>query len=285
MKFEKYDNIKRFIDDNLKIIEEKEWLNNLMVGNCVDGLKNGTKGWLLARITNDSKTELIILNRKPWHLLFYSPTNNRNDELYEFAAKEIYKIDKEILGVNGDKELARKFAKYYCKEANMKYEVQTEMRILLLEKIIKAKMNDELIFRKAKLADKPTLIKYLKDFRKEALNEKITDEEIEKNFKEYMERGYYVLENKGKIVSQAALLRDIKKGKCVSAVYTPREERNNGYAYNLVYRISEEAFNNGAEYCVLYTDDTNPISNHVYEKIGYERKIDCEDLRFINLKE
>ena len=281
MKFEKYDNIKKFMDDNMNLIEEKEWLNNLMVGNCEDGLEQGTEGWVLARVTNNDKTELIILNRKPWHLLFYSPTNNRTDELFEFAAKEVYKIDKDILGVNGDKELARKFAKYYCKEANIEYEVQTEMRILLLEKIIKAKMNEEITFRKAQLTDKLILIRYLKEFMKEALDEEITDEEAEKKFETYMEKGYYVLEKKGKIVSQAALLRDIKKGKCVSAVYTPKEERNKGYAYNLVYRVSEDAFRNGAEYCVLYTDDTNPISNHVYEKIGYERKVDCEDLKFI----
>ena len=281
MKFEKYDNVKKFMNDNMKLIEEKEWLNNLMVGNCEDGVKNGTEGWVLARVTNDSKTELIILNRKPWHLLFYSPTNNRADELFEFAAKEVYKIDKDILGVNGDKELARKFAKYYCREANIEYEVQTEMRILLLEKIIKAKMNEEVTFRKAQFSDKPTLVRYLKEFMKEALDEEITDEQAEEKFDTYMEKGYYVLENKGKIVSQAALLRDIKKGKCVSAVYTPKEERSKGYAYTLVYKISEEAFNNGAEYCVLYTDDTNPISNHVYEKIGYERKVDCEDLKFV----
>ena len=104
---------------------------------------------------------------------------------------------------------------------------------------------------------------------------------MDDNFELIEEKGYYVLENKGKIVSQAALLRGLKKGKSISAVYTPKEERNNGYAYDLVYRISENTFDNGAEYCVLYTDDTNPISNHVYEKVGYKRKVDCEDLKFI----
>ena len=37
----------------------------------------------------------------------------------------------------------------------------------------------------------------------------------------------------------------------------------------------------GDKYCVLYTDDSNPISNHVYEKIGYKRKSDWEDIDFI----
>ena len=42
-----------------------------------------------------------------------------------------------------------------------------------------------------------------------------------------------------------------------------------------------EFLDNGAEYCVLFTDDSNPISNHVYEKIGYERKVDTCDIDFI----
>jgi predicted GNAT family acetyltransferase len=73
----------------------------------------------------------------------------------------------------------------------------------------------------------------------------------------------------------------MKYGKCVSAVYTPPEERGKGYAYNLIYRISKELLDSGDKYCVLYTDDSNPISNHVYEKIGYKRKSDWEEIDFI----
>ena len=71
------------------------------------------------------------------------------------------------------------------------------------------------------------------------------------------------------------------EGKSVSGVYTPKEERCKGYAYNLIYRVSKEFLDGGAEYCVLFTDDSNPISNHVYEKIGYERKVDTIDIDFI----
>ena len=54
-----------------------------------------------------------------------------------------------------------------------------------------------------------------------------------------------------------------------------------GYAFNLVYRISKEFLDSGLEYCVLFTDDSNPISNHVYEKIGYERRADTMEILFI----
>ena len=58
----------------------------------------------------------------------------------------------------------------------------------------------------------------------------------------------------------------MKYGKCVNSVYTSKEERGKGYAYNLIYRISRDLIDSGDKYCVLYTDDSNPISNHVYEK-------------------
>lgn len=280
MEFKKYEDIENFVNDNLDLLLEKEWLNCLMVGNCFDGLKNGTCNWLMARVTNNNKTELIILYRKPWKLIMYSPTNNTSDELYEFAAKEIYKIDSNLLGVNADKETANKFAISYCKLSGHKYRLHKPLRILLLTELNKAKINDKLIFRKATLNDKSILIKFIRDFYEEAVSEFYTDKEIEEKFNTYMEKGYFLAEMGGKIVSQAVFGRDLKKGKCISGVYTPKEERGKGYAYNLVYQVSKKSLEQGAEYCVLYTDDKNPISNHIYEKIGYRRMVDCEEIEF-----
>ena len=67
----------------------------------------------------------------------------------------------------------------------------------------------------------------------------------------------------------------------VGSVFTPKEERGNGYAYNLVYRVSKELLDSGLEYCVLFTDDANPVSNHVYEKIGYEKRAETAEILFV----
>lgn len=280
MKLIKYENIEEFVNENIDLILEKEWLNCLMAGNCFEGLKQNAKDWLLAKVTENSKTELIILYRKPWKLLLYSPTDNKSDELFKFTAEEIYKIDKNLLGVNAEKEIANKFAKYYCEISNFKFKTHKPLRILLLTEIKDNELNEEVTFRKADISDKDILIKFIKDFYKEAVAEEYTVAEIEEKFNAYFRRGYYVLEVKGKIVAQAVFARDLKKGKCISGVYTTKEERGKGYAYNLIYRISKRALDEGAEYCVLYTDDENPISNHVYEKIGYKRMVDCEDIEF-----
>ena len=44
--------------------------------------------------------------------------------------------------------------------------------------------------------------------------------------------------------------------------------------------MSKKFLEEGAKYCVLYTDTQNPISNYVYEKIGYRKRVECEEIEF-----
>ena len=280
MKLVKYEKIKDFMKDNFKLILEKEWLNCLMVGNCLEGQKIGTDGWLLAKVTQNEKTELVMLYRKPWKLIMYSPTNNTTDELYKFVAEEVYKIDNELLGVNAETEIANKFAKYYCEIAKKQYKVENYLKILVLEELLPFQKIEAVKMREATENDRQQLIQYIKNFHKDALDEEKTDEEANEKVDAYLERGYYLLEKEGKIVSQAVIGRDLIKGKGISGVYTSREERGKGYAYEFVYKLSKKCLDEGAEYCVLYTDAENPISNHVYEKIGYVKRAECEELEF-----
>lgn len=282
MQFNKYTDITSFWSDTRELLEKEEWYNCLIIGNCLEGVEQGSVDWFFATITDDyNNIELIMLYRKPWKLVIYSPTNNYSDKLLKFAANEIYKHDKELLGINTEKTAAKKFSKYYCNLANMEYSIHKGLRILLLESIENGTLLDNVICRKATLDDKEILIKYIQNFMMEALNEECDNIKAEEKFNKYLKNGYYVLEKDNKIVCQANTNRVMKYGKCVGGVYTPKEERGKSYAYNLIYRISRELLDNGDKYCVLYTDDKNPISNHVYEKIGYKRKSDWEDIDFV----
>lgn len=282
MEFKKYENPNEFIEENEKFILEKEWLNNLMAGNYKEALNEDiSQGWLLARVTEGNQTELVILLRKPWRMLMYSPTNNKSKELYRFVAEKLYEIDPELEGINTEKEISQIFANEFCKIAGKEPKVRFEMRILVLEKLNEANLRNDVIFRKATMEDKEVLKDYRRKFSEEALNEIVSEEELEKKFERHFSMGYYLLEKDGKIVATASCNRHLTKGKSIGNVFTPKEERGNGYAYNLVYRISKEFLDSGLEYCVLFTDDSNPISNHVYEKIGYERRADTMEILFV----
>ena len=283
MEFVRYNKLEDFMKENFELLLEKEWFNCLIVGNCTEGMNIETDDWFLAKVTQNEKTELIMFYRKPWKLLMYSPTDNKSDELYKFVAKEIYNYHNNLLGINAEKEIANKFTKYYCEIASKKPKLVTPMKILLLEEIfpIQNAISENIVFRKAREQDKEQLTRYIKEFYMEALSEDVSDKMAEEKFQAYLERGYYILEKKGKIISQAVIGRKLIKGQCISGVYTINEERGKGYAYNLVYALSKKCLDEGAEYCVLFTDADNPISNHVYEKIGYHKKVEWEDIEFL----
>lgn len=56
----------------------------------------------------------------------------------------------------------------------------------------------------------------------------------------------------------------------IGPVYTPPEHRGRGYAAWVVALLTQQILDAGARPC-LYTDQANPISNKVYERIGYVR--------------
>lgn len=59
----------------------------------------------------------------------------------------------------------------------------------------------------------------------------------------------------------------------VGPVYTPREHRGHGYATAAVAAVSRMLRDEGARVC-LFTDQANPISNKIYEALGYRRVVD-----------
>ena len=64
-------------------------------------------------------------------------------------------------------------------------------------------------------------------------------------------------------------------------MYTPRERRGRGYASALVAALSRKQLDEGARFCVLYTDLTNPTSNAIYPRVGYRPLVDLVDVEFV----
>jgi GNAT superfamily N-acetyltransferase len=64
----------------------------------------------------------------------------------------------------------------------------------------------------------------------------------------------------------------------IGPVYTPRDRRGRGYASRAVAEISQRYVEQGVR-CCLFTDQANPVSNHVYEAIGYRPVVDMVNLR------
>ena len=63
----------------------------------------------------------------------------------------------------------------------------------------------------------------------------------------------------------------------IAPVYTPKPSRGNGYAMAAVAAVSQILLDQGLRVC-LFTDQANPVSNRIYQRIGYRPVLDMEQL-------
>ncbi len=84
----------------------------------------------------------------------------------------------------------------------------------------------------------------------------------------------------GRPVSLAARSRETPRAQAIGPVYTPPEHRGRGYASAVTARLSQLILDAGKRYAVLFTDLSNPTSNHIYRKIGYRPVCDYDEYIF-----
>ena len=63
----------------------------------------------------------------------------------------------------------------------------------------------------------------------------------------------------------------------IGPVFTPAEHRGHGYAGAAVAQVSQLLLDEGSRPC-LFTDQANPVSNRLYQRLGYEPVVDMADM-------
>jgi predicted GNAT family acetyltransferase len=81
-------------------------------------------------------------------------------------------------------------------------------------------------------------------------------------------------------VTMAGFRGRTPNGVRIGMVYTPPEYRRKGYATACVAALSQHLLDSGCRYVCLYTDLTNPTSNHIYQTIGYRPVVDSDEYGF-----
>ena len=94
------------------------------------------------------------------------------------------------------------------------------------------------------------------------------------------DRFAYLWEADGAVVSFAVAGARTPNGRRIGPVYTPPDERGHGYASAVTAAASADQLARGARFCFLFTDLANPVSNAIYQRIGYEPVSDVDQVRF-----
>jgi GNAT superfamily N-acetyltransferase len=129
--------------------------------------------------------------------------------------------------------------------------------------------------RPATAADLDTLVPWVSAFFDEI--GEIEREEPAKLAKARVQSGsLFVWDDRGP-VSMAGWSGKTENGVRVNLVYTPADKRSRGYAWACVSALTERLLAEGNKFCCLYTNLANPISNRIYERIGYRPICDVSD--------
>lgn len=179
----------------------------------------------------------------------------------------------------GEENTVRSFADQWKKKTGVTYREGMRQRIYELREVNPIEL-PEGTFRQAASEDLDFAIKWGRSFHTDCFGDSGNPANIERITKDMIKEGNLYFWKNPEPVSMAAVTRPTPHGISVSYVYTPPESRRKGYASAVVASLSRFCLESGRDFCTLYTDLSNPTSNSIYRKIGYNPIADVMDILF-----
>lgn len=199
-------------------------------------------------------------------------------------SRDVHELYPTLPGVLGPTRESICFAEAWQLVSGQEYRKLMAERIYWLEEVVPVKgVPGEL--RRAARADRDLLVAWFQAFSDEAVGdtpvgwaERSVDRRLDSPISDI-----YVWYD-GRPVSMAGYGGPTSNGIRVGPVYTPLEFRGRGYASACVAALSQRLLDEGRRYCFLFTDLSNPTSNHIYQRIGYRPVCDVDQYQFLDTR-
>lgn len=199
------------------------------------------------------------------------------EQVSSSMVKSIHELDPVIPGAVGNNEIVVPFVEQWCSLYMAKVKRVIAHRLYRLTELIEPEFSDGFL-RTAVSEDEDVVIPWAAAFYREALGDILTDHQCQL-YRERLGSGdIYLWDAKGP-VSMAVRTRPTRKGISIGGVFTPPEKRNNGYATSCVAGLCKELLSE-YDFCVLYADLSNPVSNSIYMKMGFREYCDSANYYF-----
>ena len=175
-------------------------------------------------------------------------------------------------GVNGAEPEAAEFAASWQRHAGAAAAIHQRHRLYRLGELLPPRPAPPGRARAATAADRGLVAAWLTEFHTEAgsLAERDSEEQ-DTAAARLIDRGTLIIWEDGVApVSMAAASHQVAGMARVGPVYTPPAWRRRGYAAGATAAVTQAALNAGAGEVLLFTDLANPVSNSIYQRLGYE---------------
>ena len=249
---------KEFLDENLNLIRS-DTLGTIFFEGNANAIEQCNEANFAARIECGGEV-LIAIRVDGFPLVIYG-SESCVEELAEVVAENGYRFEKAI----GYYELIGKFLNRYEQIKGGSHRVNLSMDIMFCDKINPCDTSD---VEQATAKDADEIACLYAAFLTEALGENATWGEKKAKIAQEIDL-YALLRVDGKIVSIGVSKDSGNRLRRIANVYTKPEYRNKGYSRKVVTYLTEQAISGGDLAC-LHVDQNNPVSNHLYQKIGYK---------------
>jgi len=280
LKYTEYESAEKFLDVCRPVFEEKEPLYGLLLGitlRLVDNPLHYGSQPFLATIHHHDILQLIALMTPPHKLQIALPDQGSSQSI-QFLAERLYESRWPIPAVLGEADTVRAFADCWNAVAGMSSSEGMKQKIYEL-RAVRSIPYPEGIMRQVGMSDFDLVEKWVNAFYRDCFGEsgpEVTSHHVDTIIND----GHLYFWTHPDPVSMAGFTRPTAHGISIGHVYTPPECRNRGYASAVVARLSQKALDDGKRFCTLYTDMSNPTSNSIYQRIGYNAIAEVMDVHF-----
>lgn len=274
-----HDELAGYVERVRPLLLREEALNNLPLG-VLGQLEQGVydERVLLTVETDGGVVVGMVLRTPPWPWSVAVFEDDR-DGFAAVAGRHLARhatLPGEVVGEAG---IAAAVADRWAVEADAVASVAMSMRVMDCSEVLSAPAVSGAP-RPIGMGDLDVVVPWLVDFESETgvSSEPRPAEELRGLLERPLTEGrspLWVWEDGGEIVSLAGIGRPTGTGERVGPVYTPPELRGRGYAGALVGHLTRDAFARGRRHVFLFTDAANPISNALYERLGYHHVADA----------
>jgi GNAT superfamily N-acetyltransferase len=196
------------------------------------------------------------------------------------VASTLLEVDPELSAVSGPREAAERFAGVWSARTGVTVKEVMALRLYRLGELEKPVVRGTA--RLGTEDDVPLMAGWRSAFEIEAVGRERQPGRAESDTRRSLAlgNGMVLWEVDGGVVSFAAVGAPIDGMSRIGPVYTPPEHRGRGYGSAVTAAASQWALDAGAEFVILFTDLANPVSNSIYQRIGYRPVYDQTDLEF-----
>ena len=268
------------------MLEAHEAENNLILGVAIRLCEH--PGWddlppYLAVVVDDiDRPVLAAAITPPRHLLLaVDPAlpADRLDGALALLVHDLQERRQAVPGVTAESALSERFARAWTQATGKPSRVKTRTRTFELRRVIPPPNPPPGQLRLATPQDADLVTRWHLAFSQEALGEGTLEESQKYAARLISLESAFLWDDSGP-VSMAVRARPTPHGYTVTGVYTPPGLRGRGYASACVAALSQQLLDGGKQFCTLFTDLSNPISNSIYQKIGYQPLADFENRIF-----